>query len=305
MQSRVLKLFAWLAGIALLVALIVFFSPGNLWSLLGDIGATGVVFWVALTISARLIQAITTVVPLHSLGYRMRLADAFWIGWLRTFANQVVPTSGVAAYLEIVRRKTSISWSELAALASPQFVLVATALGLIGLLATLMNSAESGAAFTGLVVVYAAVLTGSIAIARGAPWFARLLPERLYSRVRKTAQALHRLAESPRVIAIVVVSHVGTILLRGARLWILFAAVGIQLDWQQALLVIAIAESTLLIQLTPGGLGIREGAVLAGAALVGIPAGIATGVAVIDRLLVIALTALITPPALFVLRRES
>ena len=67
-------------------------------------------------------------------------------------------------------------------------------------------------------------------------------------------------------------------------------------------LLIAIAESTLLIQLTPGGLGLREGAILGGAALLGIPVTLATSVALLDRLLVMALTALLTPPAMGVLK---
>ena len=97
--------------------------------------------------------------------------------------------------------------------------------------------------------------------------------------------------------------HVAAGLLRGGRIWFPFAAAGISLDWAELLLVLAIAESALLLNVTPGGLGIREGDVLGGAALLGIEAPIAASVALIDRLFMLAITTLLAAPAFVVLRR--
>ncbi|NNC55529.1 MAG: hypothetical protein HKO07_07395 [Pseudomonadales bacterium] len=98
-------------------------------------GVLGVVVWSTLTITARIFLARTTVEPMIALGHPFSLSDAFWTGWIRTFANQVVPMSGIAAYAKVLRDKTHISWSELAALAAPQYVLAAAALGVVGLIA--------------------------------------------------------------------------------------------------------------------------------------------------------------------------
>ncbi len=302
MHKRYIKLLSWLLGIALLVAIVLFFRPQEFVATIASVGALGLLQWVLLTLIARIASAETTVAPLKVLGFNMRRLDAFWIGWIRTFANQILPFTGIAAYAHAVRDRVGISWSELASLASPQFFLAATALGLVGLLATAVNIDALGLLAYILTATYFSVVFVSIAVATGAAWLIESLPERLSSRASKTAAALRRLAQRRNLIARLVMYHVIVILLRGCRLWVLFMAAGASPEWREMLLIAAIAESTMLIQLTPGGLGLREGAVLGGASLVGIAAPVAVSVALIDRLLVVAITTLLALPAFRIYR---
>ena len=267
-----------------------------------SVGAPGLLQWVLLTLIARFALAETTVAPLKVLGFNMRRLDAFWIGWIRTFANQILPFAGIAAYAHAVRDRVGISWSELASLASPQFFLAAAALGLVGLIAVVVNFDALGLSTYVLTATYLTVVFISLAVATGAAWLIETLPERLSSRASKTAAALRQLSQRRNLIARLVIYHVVVILLRGGRLWVLFMAAGANPDWREMLLIAAIAESTMLIQLTPGGLGVREGAVLGGAALVGIAAPVAVSVALIDRLLVVAITILLALPAFRIYR---
>ncbi len=301
-MRRAVKPLSWIAGLAGVAAVIAYFGPANIPDMLRSVGVAGVLGWTAATIAARLVQAETTCAPLKALGFPMRLSVAFWVGWLRSFANQVFPTAGVIAYTQALRHKVAISWSELAALAAPQFVLVAAALGIVGLSASLSNLETLGQSKYALLAIYSGLLAAALVITYAAPVVAGLLPATLAERVQATSAALRRFLQQPSLILLVVGCHVATILLRGLRLWLLFAVGGTDLSWNEALLVVAIAESTILIQLTPGGLGIREGAVLAGALLVGVPTEAAAGVAVLDRLFIIAITALLTPPAIAALR---
>ena len=113
-MSRALKPLSWLVGLAGLAAVIYYYGPSRLPALLGSVGIVGVMGWVAATIAARISLVETTTAPLHALGYSLSRRDAFWIGWIRTFANQVFPAAGVVAYVQALRRKTDISWSEMA-----------------------------------------------------------------------------------------------------------------------------------------------------------------------------------------------
>jgi len=296
---------AWLLGIAALVAMFVFFRPVGIAELLSSLGLAGIAAWVALTIVARIFLGETTVVPMAAMGFQLQRTEAFWIGWLRTFANQIMPVSGVVAYAHAVRAKTDISWSELAALATPQFVLAATALGVIGLSAVACSTEQLGSSSILIAAAYVGIIVLSLALTRGAAWIIDLLPKRLSERARQTSAALRKIAMTRGLIARLVLYHAIVILLRGLRIWLLFAAIDVSLAWNEALLVVAIAESTLLIQVTPGGLGLREGAIVGGAALVGVPASVAAGVAILDRVLVIALIALMTPPSIAILNRSS
>ncbi|MBT8099149.1 MAG: flippase-like domain-containing protein [Gammaproteobacteria bacterium] len=301
MTETLKKGISWLAGIVALVAIVWYFRPQGFVDSLISVGVAGVGAWCALTVIARLVLARTTVEPVNALGYPFKLADAFWIGWLRTFANQIVPMSGVAAYVKLLRARTDISWSEVAALATPQFVLAAAALSLIGLAAVASNFLSMRSSAFWLAVMYGAILVVTLVIAKGGARLLKRLPAMLSAKVASVGDALRKFATHPGLITRLVVYHVVVIVLRGGRLWVLFAATGFNLEWQQMLMVLAVAESSLLIQLTPGGMGVREAAVLGGAALVGISPDAAVGVALIDRLFMIGITVVFAAPAAMIL----
>jgi uncharacterized membrane protein YbhN (UPF0104 family) len=301
-RRSLIKLTSWLAGVGGVIAIIWYFRPAGFADTIIALGWKGLVGWAWLTLVARFLIAETTVAPLVALGYGMPRLDAFWIGWLRTFANQILPLGGVAAYAQIVRERTQISWSELAALAAPQFVLAGAALGIVGLAAIATNFDVLQSMAPVLAAAYLVVVSVAIATASGAAWFIELLPGTLPMRATRTAVSLRKLTNHPGLVAKMVTFHGVAILLRGARLWILFSGAGVTLDWQEMLLVLVISESSMLVNITPGGLGIREGFLLSGSALLGISAPIAASVAIIDRLFVVSITTLLAGPAFVVLR---
>lgn len=301
MRDSLRKSLSWLAGIIGLVFIAWYFRPTAFVDTLAAVGVPGVIVWCVLTIAARLLLARTTVEPVNALGYRLSLSDAFWIGWLRTFANQIVPMSGVAAYVKVLRDKTAISWSELAALATPQYVLAAAALGIVGIAAVASSFRALGETALWLFAIYSTVIFAAILVAKGAAPMIDKLPNAMSERAANVSLALRKFASRPGLIARLIGYHGLVIVLRGGRLWVLFAAAGVNLEWQQLALILAIAESSFLLQLTPGGLGIREAAVLGGAALLGIAPEVATSVALIDRLFMIAVTVLFAAPAAMIL----
>ena len=303
MRQQLSKILAWLAGVIAVAAIIAYVRPEAFARTVAAVGPQGLAAWLVLTLTARWLLVETTVLPLRVLGFGMGRADVFWVGWIRTLANLVLPMSGIAAYAKVVRDRAGISWSELAALAAPQLVLALGALGFVGLAATACSIERLQANGSYLGLLYLAVLVLAVIIATGAAWFVELLPAALAQRAARTAAALRKLAAHPNLVVQVIVLHAAAILLRGGRMWVLFAAAGVPLDWRELLLVVAIAESTMLVNVTPGGLGIREVLVLGGSALVGVPAPVAASVALADRLFMIATTALFSAPAFAYLRR--
>ena len=305
MQKNTRIVLSWLAGLSGLLVLLWYFRPADVLAAIQSVGIPGVIAWTAIMIAARVLHAETTAAPLRAMGHVMRLADAFWIGWIRTFAHQVFPTAGVIAYVHALRITTHASWSELAMLAAPQYVLVVAALGLVGLLATACNIDLLQHATAGFVFAFAAMVVASLAITRRAPWLIGLLPERLADRLDQTSVALRKFIDCPGLVSKVITWHALAIVVRGGRIWLLFAAVAVNLDWREALLLIAVAESSILLLVTPGGLGVREGAILAGAVLVGVTPEVAATVALVDRLLTIALTTLLMPPAIAIINAKK
>lgn len=302
MSRNVLQIVSWSIGIAVIAALVWYYGPATLADTLNGLGFMSLAGWIGVTVLARLLLAETAVSPLMVLGFPLRRPDAFWIGCVRTFSNQLLPLSGIAAFAHILRRRVKISWSELAALAAPQFVLALAALGIVGLAAVFANMALLQAAALAVGALYAAVFVIALSVSTGAAWLIDILPERLSSKLASTAAALRTLATHPGLVPRLIFYHAAAIVCRGGRIWILFAAAGVTVNWSEMLLMLAIAESTMLLNITPGGLGVREGAILGGAALIGVPIETAAGIAVADRLLLVGLTVLLTPPAIAILK---
>lgn len=304
-MKRRQKSLSWLIGIIGVVLVVLHFGSINVLTVLQGVSLSDAILWALITLTARVLLAETTTAPLRALGFSLRRSDAFWIGWLRTFASQVFPAAGVLAYAQAIRIKVAISWSEVASLAAPQFVLVTAALGLVGVTAVLLNISVLGTSAYVLITLYGAAIVTALAVSQGAHFLVIQLPQTIATRVETTSKALRKMSKQPTLIILVIACHTSAILLRGLRIWLLFEATGVEVDWQQALLIVAVAESSMLIQLTPGGLGIREGAVLAGALLVGVPTDVSAGVALLDRIFVILITTLLTPPAMLMLRQST
>ena len=305
MQKNTRNVLSWLAGLGGLVVLLWYFRPADVLASIRSVGVPGVLAWTVVTVIARVLHAETTAAPLRAMGHTMRLADAFWIGSIRTFAHQVFPTAGVVAYAHALRVTTRASWSELAMLAAPQYVLVVAALGLVGLFATACNLDLLQHAAAGFAFAFAAMVVASLLLTRGAPQLIGLLPKRMADRLDQTSAALRQFIHRPGLVSRVVTWHALAIVLRGSRIWVLFAVLAVNLDWREGLLLIAVSEASILILVTPGGLGVREGAIVAGALFVGVAPEVAATVALVDRILTIGLTTLLMPPAIAIINARK
>lgn len=301
MSTKSLRAASWVAGLLGLLAVVYFYTPTQFTAYLREIGYSGAIAWLVLTLVARLLLVELTVAPLALLDYRLRRADAFWIGWIRTLANQILPLSGLALYAHQLRRKSRISWSKLASLSTPQFFLAALATGLVGIAATTVNFHIMGKAAYPTLIAFTMVCCVAAGVSTKTTRLIEMLPAPLASRMRGAAQAFTTLSARKAVLSRLFGLNLAIVLVRGARILLLFFAAGCALDWRASLLIVAIAESATMFQLTPGGLGLREGAIVGAAILLQIPAETAAAIALIDRLFVTAITILLAAPAIYFL----
>ena len=303
MRRRTPHLLSWFAGLFGLVIVVWYFQPANFAVELRRVGISGCLGWVFLTVCARLILVEVAVLPMQTLGFSLRRSDAFWIGWIRTFVNQIAPLFGLAIYTREIRRKVDIPWSGVVALSTPMFLLAAVALSGIGLFAVAINDTYVGASAVPMLVTFAAVGSGSMFAATHAAWMIEKLRVSKFVFAEESAAAFRRLSESTPLMLRLLGLHALAILVRGARIWLLFVLVGAEMSLAAALLVVVIAESTALFQITPGGLGLREGAIIGGAIVLHISPDVGAVVALIDRLFVVATTTLLAIPAYLLVRR--
>ena len=304
MRGRTRHVLSWFIGFSGLLIVVWYFQPANFLSQLGSVGIGGCLGWLILTLCARLFLVEITVLPIQALGYSLRRSDAFWIGWIRTFANQIAPLFGLAVYTREVRRLANIPWSGILALSTPMFLLATSALSVIGFFAIASNVAFVGSSAVPMLLAFVIVGSGSIFAATHAAWMLEKLPVSKFLFAEQSAAAFRRLSASSLFILSLIALNALAILMRGARLWLLFTLVGAEMSLPAALLVVVIAESAALFQITPGGLGLREGAVIGAAVLLNIAPDLGAVVALVDRLLVVATTTVLAIPAYLLVRRS-
>lgn len=296
---------SWLAGVIGLVIIIWYFRSIQFGEQLRTIGVLGLAGWLAATMSARLIQVEIAVTSIAALGFSLRRLDAFWIGWIRTFANQILPLSGLAVFAYHVRQKSGIPWAELTALSRPMLFYASAALGLLGMVVASVSLLQGSFDVVPMLVGFASLIVVALLLSG---WSIKLLGAAMGSKSTVAAQitgAFNKLSGRPGLTVVLILMNVVVLLFRGSRILLMFMVIGVDLNLADALLLIVISETTMIIQLTPGGLGVREGAIIGAAVLVGISMEDAATIALADRLLVAGITSVLAFPAYLFLRRSS
>lgn len=305
MISRLAKFLLWMLGVLALGLVATFAGWGTITSTIQSLEISTLLLWLCLTLIARLLLGETSVLPLAVLGHHLSRAEAFAIGWLRTFGNQVLPLSGAAYYIHFLRTRLRVPWGELGAMASPQYVLSGAVVCAMGVGAVIINAGGLGAVAMILAMVYAVACIMLLLIHFRPMKMVGLMPRSMRNSLQGLTNALEQFSEAKRSSLLVLACHFGAFFARGARLWLLFWAMDMNISPQELLLIVTLAESTLLLQFTPGALGLREGAVAGGAALLGLSAPQAAGIAVADRLILVAATTLFSGAAAIWLSKSS
>src|SRR5690606_24248857 len=210
--------------------------------------------------------------PISAMGHTFPWEQAFWLTWARTFCNQIVPLSGVA-YFATFMKKIGLSWGELTALGSPQLLIAAAASGGVGLAAVILNAdVLDGTGGFALGAVFATMTIAALGLAIGAAKWISLLPTDLRARLASSSDALARLGRKRKLIFGLFGVHATAVSLRALRLFVLLYALGVEIDFATTLLLSSVGEIALLTNLTPGGIGLREGTLLGAAIVLGVDA---------------------------------
>jgi uncharacterized membrane protein YbhN (UPF0104 family) len=302
---RYARWFSFLVGLAIFALIVVTVYRSNIVVYRHFINFYILIPWFAISLLARLLMTEVFVRPIRALSYSLSWPAAFWLGWLRTFFNQFVPWSGLTLVVAYCKKKCGLAWGEIGALSSPLFLLSLSVTGALATGAILGGADLLGSSFVPLLSA-SLLISGipGVIIIRGSVGIA-ILPHIVRRRLGPLEKSLRLFEGHGRLMIRLSVCYSGIILLRCLRLWLLFAlSTNLNLGLQEVVLLAMISEFGFLVPLIPGGIGVREGALVSVAWLLGLNIEIVAAVAVMDRLFTICLVAIMAMPAYFVLRRE-
>lgn len=247
--------------------------------------------WVALVIVVAGVVAIAmqslqfkAAVAIHR--YTIPMKESVPLTATNTMANYYLPARGGmvvrAAYMKRVHQFPLPEYAALSVLLTVWSILVAALLGILGLAAIYgSNGTASTRVLIGLSGVGVAAV-GATALAVGVS--TKIPTAGRFAEVASGFRSGISLwfKSKPRLIKFIAY----TVLLFAAqalRLWFSFKAIGVHVDIGSMLVIQAMAAVAFVLALTPGNIGIKEGAIVLGAGVLGIDPDLALLASLIDR----------------------
>lgn len=284
-KTRLIPTLRWLIGIGIVVALGLYgIKKTELLDQLLKIPLSILVIGVGLTILSRLVLSEVSYTILKVLRHPIQRWEIFHLTWMRGYINLVIPSGGTATLAAYFKRRAGMPWSQFAVFLVPQTIIQIFALGLIGLVAAVINMHTLGPTqFAMLVFIF-----GGLSIAAFIMLYAKL-PGWLVKKSTINHLRTHwqKIVSNHKMIILLVFYNATLVLLRAIRLGIIFSGLGYDVGMSQILLMSLLSDIAFILNITPAGIGIRESILVLSGALLGESVQALLAVALIDRAIMI------------------
>lgn len=239
--------------------------------------------------------SIITYYILFPLSVRLRVKESFALSIVTGFYNLITPfRGGMVARAAYLKRKYNFSYTNFLATLAGSYILtffIASLLGLVGLVSIYLSVGIVNfpilVVFTGVFLTFGAVII-----------FSPKIPLTKYEFANKFIKVLNGwnlIKNDKKVITIISISSVIQIILGAASIYLQFKVFGIDASSNTALFLAAISSLSLLISITPAGLGINEAVIVFSASTLGISPVESLSAALVGRLVSIIVLFVLGP----------
>ncbi|MGC9400543.1 MAG: flippase-like domain-containing protein [Anaerolineae bacterium] len=202
---------------------------------------------------------------------------------INTLANQLPFAGGLVAKGVYLKQRHQLAYTHFLSATMALYVCFVAVNGAVALTVlggwALVEGIEVPPA---LVLGFSGMVAGVISL--WIPVDALSLPGKLGKRLMQLAEGWRVLSRNLDLVGIMIGFQVLTTLLFAGRFWIAFHALSQDVTYAQCLLFSSATVLTRLVNIAPGGLGVREGIVAGVASLLGFEAGVSAVAVGIDRL---------------------
>lgn len=229
---------------------------------------------------------------LRALGYSTPATALFWVNCAQIALNYLPLKAGTLSSAGFLKARHSVRYRDFAVTFIQQYLLLLSSACILALLALFVAPALPDIQARGVAIVLAAISLGCVGILA---WdgFWKFLPGKIRSRLDNSSRGLHVFREAPRIGFQALLLSLLMAIAAVARIWLLFSAIHQPIGISGATLVSAAMQASLVVSITPAGLGITEAAagLTAKLALMGTKIGVL--VAAMDRLVILLLAVLL------------
>ena len=218
------------------------------------------------------------------LGAALDYWEAFVLVMTVSYLNLLLPKAGLTAPAIYLKRRYGVTYTRFTSTLLPTVVLQVMAFGVAGAVCQgVLNTAYGTPVHVGLLILFLGLVAVGALITVVPVQIPNSWQNRVAAFFQRIFNAWRLMQKSYGLIVRVLGIQIVVILLRGLRLHMAFLALGETVNFVAALVVSLLSQLAMLISLTPGALGFREGAIMYGSFLIGLRPDMCLAAAVLDR----------------------
>jgi len=236
-------------------------------------------------VASRLIYSLVVKLALEHLRFSIGLWELYLLTHIMSYANLFLPRMGLGAPALYLKLKHNVSYAVFGSLLLPALVLHVAAAGALGLICQAVLWVANPALLDGrITAMFVAVLLSGLAAAVIRVPIPARFQGRLAQFARRLMDAWAALGSNRGLIGQILALRVAFLLVNAARLYVGFRAIGVNVPYAGVIIASLLADLSMLVAITPAGLGLREAVVAFTAHLLGTDPAAALSAAVLDRI---------------------
>jgi len=243
------------------------------------------VILLALFIFTYYLISIITKNILYPLGVYLKKGEAFALSIVTGFYNLITPFRGGAVTRAIyLKKKHAFPYTDFLASLAGMYVITFLIASFIGLVSTLFINYIYGSFNWIIFFVFLAIFFPLLVIVVLSPKLP-LTKNNFINRFIKVINGWHLIKNNKRVIIIITLVSLIQLIIGAFMLYLQFRVFGIEIDFIKCLFLASIGSLSILISITPAGLGINEAVIVFSALTIGITPAHSLSVALLGRVI--------------------
>jgi hypothetical protein len=311
MQFNYKKLLKKSISLAIIIIAIAYiYSIRDNFSALANISPVTLILLVVYGIIPFLFVALTFKHSIKLFDVSLKFKEWFGLSVANTMYNYFVPArGGLVARAFYLKKKYGLEYSKYASLLGGTFLINFLVASFSALLLNAINLIVNDVFFRDIFWVSLILFSGTLSISLLLWFYPQLLIKtgwtRLDNFLKSILEGLKYFKSNYKILGLIALTQVGVIVFMGLRLYFSFLVLDIQIDLLFILIVQSLIVFSMVLSLTPGNLGIKEGIIGLLASMMDIPLKDTIMAAALDRAIAMIVVFSIGTIFHFILSKEK
>ncbi len=249
--------------------------------------------------------AVISKIMLTPLGIKLPFVDSLLITGVTAFYNLITPfKGGMAVRALYLKKKYDFAYTDFIATLAASYIIIFLVAGLTGLASSWWIYNQTGQFSYLVMLIFAGATASMFAIVVIAPKFVEP-KNRWIGKFVRVINGWHLIRKNKRLVYSIGIISVIQLLIASMMLVLQFRTLGYNLSISQGLFISSVGSLSVLIAVTPAGLGINEAVTVFSAAAIGITSEQSLAAALLGRIVSVVVLFILGPICTYLLLKKE